>query len=68
MAINDYITAYGDLVERTFTTDLFAGESFLGLVLHEAENKPNAKQLGLAQYCIGTLRKIQRQLWCVPSG
>jgi len=67
-AISEYITTYGD-IEKTFTTDLFAAaDSYIGLVLHESDNKPNAKQLGLAQYCIGALRKANRQLWSVPSG
>lgn len=41
-AINEYITAYGD-VEKVFATDMFGVDSFLGLVLHESDNKPNAK-------------------------
>jgi len=59
-AIEEYVATYGD-VESIFAVDMFtAAESHLGLVLHESENKPNAKQLGLAQYCVGILRKSSR--------
>ena len=40
-AIEEYVAAYGE-VESTFAVDMFA-DSHLGLVLHESENKPNAK-------------------------
>lgn len=66
-AIEEYVAAYGD-VESVFAVDMFTADSHLGLLLHESENKPNVKQLGLAQYCVGILRKSTRQLWCVPSG
>ena len=46
-AIEEYVAAYGD-VESMFAVDMFTAESYLGLLLHESESKPNAKQLGLA--------------------
>jgi CMP-N-acetylneuraminic acid synthetase len=46
-AIEEYVSAYGD-VESMFAADMFTADSYLGLLLHESENKPNAKQLGLA--------------------
>lgn len=58
-ALSEYITAYGD-VEKVFANDLFAAGSYLGLTVYESVNKPNAKQLGLAQYCVGTLRRVNR--------
>jgi hypothetical protein len=66
-AIEEYVAAYGE-IEPVFAADMFTPDSHLGLVMHESENKPNAKQLGLAQYCVGLLRKSSRQVWCVPSG
>jgi len=41
-AIEEYVAAYGE-VEAVFATDMFGADSHLGLVLHESENKPNAK-------------------------
>ena len=66
-AINEFIRAYG-AIDDTFSKDLFSVGSSLGLLLHETPNKGNFKQLGLAHYIIGASRKVQRQLWCVPSG
>ena len=66
-AINEFIRAYGP-IDDTFSKDLFIAGSSLGLLLHETPNKGNFKQLGLAHYVIGASRKVQRQLWCVPSG
>lgn len=66
-AIDEFIRAYGP-IEKPFSSDLFSPNSLLGMVLHQTENKPNSMQLGLVQYCIGSLRKSQKQLWCVPSG
>ena len=57
-AIEEFVKVAGP-VETLFADDLFQ-DSYLGLALHECFNKPNAKQLGLAQYCIGTLRNCQR--------
>jgi hypothetical protein len=54
-AIEEFVKVAGP-VEPLFAGDLFQ-DSILGLALHECLNKPNAKQLGLAQYCIGTLRR-----------
>jgi hypothetical protein len=55
-------------VDDTFSKNLFVTGSSLGLLLHETPNKGNFKQLGLAHYVIGGSRKVQRQLWRVPSG
>ena len=46
-AIEEYVATYGD-VESIFAVDMFTADSHLGLLLHESENKPNVKQLGLA--------------------
>jgi hypothetical protein len=53
-AIEEFVKVAGP-VEALFADDLFH-DSYLGLALHECFNKPNAKQLGLGQYCIGKLR------------
>jgi hypothetical protein len=66
-AINEFIQAYGS-IDEAFSKNLFETGSSLGLLLHETPNKGNFKQLGLAHYVIGGSRKVQRQLWCVPSG
>lgn len=58
-AIEEFVKVGGP-VESLFADDLFTPDSFLGLALHMSDNKPNAKQLGLAQYCIGTLRSCHR--------
>lgn len=66
-AIIEFIQAYGS-VDKTFSTDLFLSGSPLGLIMRETKNKANSKQLGLSHYSVGALRKVERQLWCVPSG
>jgi hypothetical protein len=66
-AINEFIRAYGP-IDGTFSKDLFGAGSSLGFLLHETPNKANFKQLGLAHYSIGASRKVEKQLWCVPSG
>jgi len=66
-AINEFIRAYGP-IDETFSKDLFGAGSSLGFLLHETPNKANFKQLGLAHYSIGASRRVEKQLWCVPSG
>lgn len=66
-AINEFILAYGP-VDMPFSKTLFGPGSPLGLIIHETKNKPNNKQLGLAQYCLGLAQKVEKQLWCVYSG
>ena len=66
-AIDEFIRVYGP-IDGTFSKDLFAIGSSLGFLLHETPNKANCKQLGLAHYSIGASRRVERQLWCVPSG
>jgi hypothetical protein len=66
-AIDEFIRAYGP-IDETFSKDLFGAGSSLGFLLHETPNKANFKQLGLAHYSIGALQRVEKQLWCVPSG
>ena len=55
-------------IDKSFSANMFTPSSHLGLIMHEALHKPNSKQLGLSHYCLGNVRKCQRQLWNVPSG
>jgi hypothetical protein len=66
-AINEFVQAYGP-IDETFSKDLFGEGSSLGLLLHESSKKGNFKQLGLAHYSLGASRRVEKQLWCVPSG
>ena len=66
-AINEFIRVYGP-IDEAFSKNLFVKGSSLGFLLHETPNKANFKQLGLAHYSIGASRRVERQLWCVPSG
>ena len=66
-AINEFIRVYGP-IDEVFSKNLFVKGSSLGFLLHETPNKANFKQLGLAHYSIGASRRVERQLWCVPSG
>jgi hypothetical protein len=66
-AIDEFIRVYGP-IDEIFSKNLFVTGSSLGFLLHETPNKANFKQLGLAHYSIGASRRVERQLWCVPSG
>jgi hypothetical protein len=66
-AIDEFIRVYGP-IDEAFSKNLFVEGSSLGFLLHETPNKANFKQLGLAHYSIGASRRVERQLWCVPSG
>jgi hypothetical protein len=58
-AINEFVQAYGP-IPKLFSETMFELGSPLGLILHEARNKPNNKQLALAQYCLGAAKGSER--------
>ncbi len=58
-AIDEFIEAYGP-IEKAFAKDLFLPSSLLELVSRDIKCKPHPKQLGLAHYCVGSFRKVQR--------
>ena len=58
-ALDEFIQKYG-AIEKPFSANLFLPGTSLSSHLHETQNKANSKQLGLAQYCVGSLRKSEK--------
>jgi hypothetical protein len=58
-AIDEFIRTYGS-IDKPFSETLLQSGSPFALIIHETKNKPNNKQFGAAQYCLGLIRRFEK--------